>query len=324
MKVHSAFYLTKIAYMGENIGNEFEIRIRLGSNSITLNKTIKCGETRILNQLLFSNNYMKSHSVSLEVEVTEKDDIPDSGIRKTSINVGTDKGYHGRFSLEAYEEPNKGNKAVFTLVFDEKISYFGNQILMKVGKQGWIKAKFEDGSIESLPLGLHAKITDIITYDSPKDGYIGEEHFTILEGKHINKKARLLIPRNCNSRFSKVKIYDAPCKIVFRIKKKKDDTNLQGMVEISQLKSKKIYAITKICEDTLPNGIYELEIPDAPHPHGNNYNDNSPYSNSWFRIVYLPKPEKGFYFHYGLISAGCITIDGDLNKQIDIWTDIYN
>ncbi len=175
------------------------------------------------------------------------------------------------------------------------------------------------------------RIKDVKFYSSPKGGYVGEEYFEIREGiwpevkKH--KYARLLIPKGVKSRFTSDKSYISPCKVIFTITGY-EGLNYKGKIDIyinNKKVIKNIYAITKTdSNNNVPPGIYPLEISDIPHPHGINYKNDSKYSTQWFRISYRKKEGKEFYFHYGLRTAGCITVSKDLNTDApQIWNKIF-
>ncbi len=63
-------------------------------------------------------------------------------------------------------------------------------------------------------------------------------------------------------------------------------------------------------------GTYDLQVPDYPHDAGAKY---GPYATAWFLIG--DSGDK--YFHPGMISLGCITVEikmGDTTTWPDIWT----
>lgn len=56
----------------------------------------------------------------------------------------------------------------------------------------------------------------------------------------------------------------------------------------------------------VPLGIWDLEIPDAPHESPAFYKSNSIYYKTWFHIGHDPATDR--YLHLGLISHGCATV----------------
>jgi hypothetical protein len=77
-----------------------------------------------------------------------------------------------------------------------------------------------------------------------------------------------------------------------------------------------------IQNDPLPDGTYDLELPDYPHrDYGQPYLPESPYALVWFRI--RPDGVKNTlntrYLHTGSRSNGCVTV-----KDVPYWTKFYN
>lgn len=68
----------------------------------------------------------------------------------------------------------------------------------------------------------------------------------------------------------------------------------------------------------LPNGVYDIEIPDEPHPYGEYYEKYSLHAKTWFRIGH----EGNRYLHLGSVSAGCITVRKQENNPAR-WDEIY-
>ena len=62
-------------------------------------------------------------------------------------------------------------------------------------------------------------------------------------------------------------------------------------------------------------GIYDIEIPDAPHEGGINYTKIAKFAKVWFRVGH--KDAK--YLHTGMHSLGCITV-----LEQDKWDEIFH
>jgi hypothetical protein len=73
---------------------------------------------------------------------------------------------------------------------------------------------------------------------------------------------------------------------------------------ISQLDKVPIEVLTWSANPA-PTDWSALEIPDAPHPGGLHYKDQSSFATVWFRIGH----DGDRYLHPGRISAGCLTVD---------------
>ena len=69
----------------------------------------------------------------------------------------------------------------------------------------------------------------------------------------------------------------------------------------------------------VPVGSYPIQIPDFPHPLGNNYLHKTDYALTWFYLGYgkATSGSKDRYLHPGRVSEGCITVDPAA------WTQLY-
>jgi hypothetical protein len=72
--------------------------------------------------------------------------------------------------------------------------------------------------------------------------------------------------------------------------------------------------------NTLRDGVYEISVPDEPHPGGDSYLTQSSYARLWYPIP-LDQNQDGIpddrFLHCGNISAGCVTV-----RDIPQWTGI--
>ena len=353
MKYISVIYLKKIIYSGDNIGRNFKLSFQLDDQSRVLNITLVNGQTRNLNKKLFETLLSRSHKAKLSVNVLEKDKYPDEGVNFTTITLVSIKRQNAELSVCIPEYDKDGettNEGELKLFFYEETYELDEKKLLLVGDDGWIKGRYYDtktgelyGKEETLPLSLLVKIKDVKIYDSEQNGYIGEEFFEVMEGWIPEKKKkennnpegrekatiRLKIPKGVKSRFTSEKSYISPCKVVFTIIGYDEDNNLKGKIDIfinNKKVIKNIIAISKPeGDDYIPPGVYPLEMSDTPHKFGLAYTSNSKYSTHWFRIDYKKNKGKEFYFHFGNITAGCITISKDFNTDAPhIWDNIFN
>ncbi len=74
--------------------------------------------------------------------------------------------------------------------------------------------------------------------------------------------------------------------------------------------------------NSIPDGIYELSVPDEPHPDaGTQYLSETPYALVWYPIPF-DKNKDGAddarYLHCGRVSAGCATV-----RDFNYWTKLY-
>lgn len=337
MKVHeiqSDLWLTKIDYSGDNIGNEFEFDISRGSSDKSIVKIrLQNGQTNTIDKLLFTMFFNKEQSIMVNVTASEKDDYPDKGIGKASIAVKNKKVTSAFIEIDIEEiNPKQNQNLVGKLkIYFELRSYkIGIQMLYHVDDEGWIAGKYVDengetfGSNVYFPKGLKVNIYKKLFYDKSRDGYIGEEFFEILEGnwlmEHKLGTARLLIPEDIKTRFSEKLNYKDACKLTFRIKTLEDDGFLHGKLKIEGIAGE-LNALTSYDEDTLPNGIFPIEIPDTIHKNGKYYLKNSIYARTWFRVKFALNSNQEFYLHFGQLSSGCITVLQDNPEHI--WSKVY-
>lgn len=344
MKYKSILYLKKVIYSGENIGRNFSLSFQLDDQTKNINMALVNGQTRFIKKKLFETFLSRPHKAILSVNVLEMDKYPDEGENTTTITLGSYKRQNTQLSVNVSEIDENGetsSEGTITLFCNEEVYSLDEKKLFIVGEDGWIKGKFYDPETGKIlekekeapfPEGLLVKIKDVKFYSSPKGGYIGEEYFEILEGNWSKVKehryARLLIPKGVKSRFTNEKSYNPPCKVIFTINGYDEDNNQKGKIDIyinNRIFVKNIYAITNPeYKDNVPPGVYKLEISDAPHPHGITYKDDSKYSTQWFRIDYRKEFGKGFYFHFGNLTDGCITVSKDYNKEAPkIWNKIF-
>lgn len=66
----------------------------------------------------------------------------------------------------------------------------------------------------------------------------------------------------------------------------------------------RVYATVDYRNAPWKKGLYDIEIPDYPHPSGARYEKQAPRAKTWFRIGHSGDR----YLHTGGISLGCITV----------------
>lgn len=65
--------------------------------------------------------------------------------------------------------------------------------------------------------------------------------------------------------------------------------------------------------EPLKKGVYDLEIPDAPHLGGGSYLERAKLAKVWFRIGHSGER----YLHTGRVTLGCVTM-----TEIEHWDDL--
>jgi hypothetical protein len=179
-------------------------------------------------------------------------------------------------------------------------SYFG--YIEKLGGNGWLNVKLNDGFIWPLPEFLKVHVVKSNS----------REEFEILEGRFMGKKASVKKKgwtwSDWDGSFFENDIrqgypYKGSAEMTFYIKSKK--LEIVGLGEYD--------AITDPSNPTL-TGMHDIEIPYEPHPGGDSYTGQAKYAKTWFRVGHSGDR----FLHCGNISAGCITV-----KDIDKWDEIY-
>lgn len=179
-------------------------------------------------------------------------------------------------------------------------SYFG--YIEKLGGNGWLKVKLNDGFTWSLPEFLKVLVT--------KSG--DREEFKILEGRFRGKKASVKKKGwswdDWDGSFFENDIrqghpYIGAAEMTFY--KKSEKLEIIGLG--------KFHAVTYSGNPT-PSGTFEIEIPYEPHSLGGSYTGQAKYAKTWFRIGHSGDR----FLHCGQRSAGCITV-----KDIHKWDEIY-
>ena len=161
---------------------------------------------------------------------------------------------------------------------------------------GWMNVLFEpSGTLVALPHSLQVEVT------KSKDG---RDFFTILEGVYKGKKASVKA-----GNLGDVSITTGPAKLIFDIDK---SLLTYGGSSTAKAITSEVNPISK--------GSHKIQLPDFPHPIGNNYLGKSAYALSWFYmgIGHAIYGKNDRYLHTGARSNGCVTVDPS------DWTKVYN
>ncbi len=174
--------------------------------------------------------------------------------------------------------------------------------------QGWLLVKREpSGENFSIPKHLKVEVDDIKG---------GREYFIIKEGVLNGKRASVSLINGSKSRFTESNPHQAAAKLTFNRKTKK---LTYGGMSIDAFTGK---------DNPIPKGTFKIEIPDAPHRHGQVYHQDFRviFSTSWFRIA-TTDGVTDRYLHVGSDSGGCLTvgIEGEIEQRIlQQWDNLYN
>ncbi len=293
----------EIKYLGDSIGDDIRIEVETLGNFLRVDKKIKNGATVEINKEVAQiETNEKLFSTEIFINIFEKDLLFNDIGRvksKIKIDVYSTKPQIFTFEIKIQETHSNIGKpwskavAIFEVKLEVEISDLMKFVLDE--GEGWLKVIIESNkSKQSLPAYLKVKIEKSLNAK--------REYFTILEGPYCGKLASVVFRTDGSSQFvSKVK-HEPVVHAVYSISKK-----------IFTLNGKK-YQAEDYPKASWQNGLYDIEIPDFPHPGGRNYLSKSPRAITWFRIGH--KGDK--YLHTGRFSLGCITIIENTR-----WMEIY-
>ena len=297
------FKLSKIKYSGDPIGRNVRVEIEVFGKFLRVDKRVKAGTTVEINSEVGRFETDRAlFQAEVFITVIEKDFLfNDVGNTKGDIKINTTLSKSQPF---VFEVQVRESRSMFGKFLGTKIATFDITLEAEVSDaikyvpdegDGWLKVVMEDKPPkESLPAYLKIKVD---RRDAKR------EYFTILEGPHRDRPASVILQDDGSSQF---------------ITGVKHESMASAQYSISQktfiLKGKK-YKTTDYPETPWEKGLYDIEIPDAPHKGGENYFSQSKRAKTWFRIGH----DGERYLHAGGFSLGCITV-----IEPNRWTEIYN
>lgn len=168
--------------------------------------------------------------------------------------------------------------------------------------QGWLTVVHEDGrQSPALPQGL-----EVMVERESED----REYFRIVEGIHRGRRASVKLPPTsggCSFRPS----------YLMRAAPRRPPALLRLDAKTNTL----WYAGGRSAEvafpigNPIPEGTWDIEIPDEVHSRSGGYLAQSRYATTWFRIGH----DGDRFLHPGSVTAGCATV-----TDVDLWTEIYD
>ena len=183
-------------------------------------------------------------------------------------------------------------KAVFVIALQVEI--LSTENFVSVTSDGWLKVDINGvKKKESLPAFLRVKL---LQSDSKKD------YFTILEGSHRGKNASVNRKLDNTSYLQSGILVREPALVTYSISTK-----------VLTINDKK-YKTTDFEPEKWKTGVYDIEIPDAPHKGGTYYTNKAKFAKVWFRVGH----SRAKYLHTGLHSLGCITV-----LEQEYWDEIF-
>jgi len=295
--------LSKIKYGGDSIGDDIRVEIEALNKILRVDKRIKAGTTVEVNREIgkFETD-QKLFKANLRITVIEKDLLfNDVGSVDSNMKIDTSITKPQQF---VYKIQIRETRSVLGKFWGKKTANF--EIILEVnitdavryiseGKNGWLTVKIENYTpLVSLPVYLKVKPEYI---DNRR------EYFTILEGAYRNKRASVKIENGGSSNLISGVQHEPEARALYSISQK--IFTLNG----------KTYKTVDYKNALWKKGLYDIEIPDYPHPGGARYERQTPRAKTWFRIGHSGER----YLHTGGRSLGCITV-----TETTRWAEIYN
>ena len=295
--------LLKVKYSGDSVGRDIHVEIEVLGKFLRVDKRIEPSTTTEINREVGRFETDRGlFQAEVFITVIEKDFLfNDVGNTNGSVKINTTLSKPQQFVFEVQIRESRSIFDKFwgkaSAVFEITLEVETSEAIRYVPDEGdgWLKVVLEDKySEESLPAYLKVKVDRA---DAKR------EYFTILEGPYRGRPASVILQNNGSSQF---------------ITGVRHESMVRAQYSISQkafiLKGKK-YKTTDYPETPWEKGLYDIEIPDAPHKGGENYLSQSKRAKTWFRIGH----DGERYLHAGGFSLGCITV-----IEANRWTEIYN
>ncbi len=295
--------LSKIKYKGDSIGDDIRVEIEALGKFLRIDKKIKVGTTvEIGREAGRFETDQKLFKTEVSITVVEKDLLfNDSGSVNGNIKIDTTLAKTQQFVFEVQIRETRsildkfwGKKtATFEIILEAEV--LDAMWYVPDEGDGWLKVVRENNKSKiNLPAFLKVRV-------DRDDGK--REYFTILEGPYRSKNASVVLRENGSSQFMSDVEHEPMARAAYSISQK-----------IFTLNGKK-YKTTDYPGYPWEKGLYDIEIPDYPHPGGSRYLELALKARIWFRIGHSGER----YLHTGSRSLGCITI-----TEKTLWAEIYN
>jgi hypothetical protein len=278
--------VSAIRYEGRSVGQEIALDVELAGEYFSCNLRMKPGQTRRLDTEVAQFWVDSDHFTAVgRVQVTERDAIY-SESSASDLSWALDLRNPGSTEnvqhLEVVETGGhrQGTAAIFLVTLRARVVAATRYV--QEPDSGWLAVLDESGKRIALPETLCVEVFRVAE---------GREHFTITEGPHRGKRASVRLNSDGSSTLSNVDPRGRAVRATYSVSRK---TLTVGAVSYQTVDYPlKPWAI----------GIYDFEIPDAPHKGGLNYPEASR-SRTWFRIGH----SGARFIHTGAASSGCITV----------------
>jgi hypothetical protein len=292
--------LQSAEYGGDNLGDDIRIDLNVGGVNATISGQIEHGTTRTFNKPLSrfqsTNNTVR---IAVSATVTEKDIIyNDVGSASGNLTADLNAAASQPIGSVKVNVPgsggDKGDTGIFTLNFTAKLEEI-YRFVPDISR-GWLLVRIEStGTNESLPY------TVAVSYVKTERG---REYFTILEGAYRTKSASVSLNTDRTSRFLTTDPRSRGVRLRF--------TKSTGVLEVLGTTSR--YQTITDPGDPIPNGEWDIEIPDYPHALGASYQNRAQRAKTWFHLGHSGDR----YLHTGRRSAGCVTV-----TEVERWDELY-
>lgn len=278
--------VSAVQYQGGNVGREIALDVELAGELFTSKLRLVQGETRELSHEVAQFWTDGDEFAALgQIQVTERDAVySDTGSATVSwsVDLRESRVLESVRRIEVIETggQREGTAGVFLVTLRARVVTATR--FVHEPETGWLTVLDEAGKRIALPETLCVEIFRIAD---------GREHFTITEGPYRGKRASVRLNSDGSSVLSGTDPRGRPVKATYSVSRK---TFTIGTANYQTV------------DDPLkpwPLGIYDIEIPDAPHKGGLNYPEASR-SRTWFRVGHSGDK----YIHTGAASAGCVTV----------------
>lgn len=289
-----------MVYGGDKLGRNLQLDLDVNGAKKSISAQIEGGATRPFTELLYrfqnTNNAVQFPISATVTELDPKQNDVGSAAGKVTVNL-TGESNQALGTLEVKVKGSGGDKgktAIFTLSFTaklEEVYRFVPDI-----SNGWLIVQLEP-SRERVALPYLVAVSYMKTEKK-------REHFTILEGANAGKTASVSLDDNENTRFLLAGTRQPAVPLRF--------TKSTGILEIVGTTHR--YQTITSNVNPIPNGNWDIEIPDFPHAYGAYYEKTASRAKTWFRVGHSGDR----YLHTGRRSEGCVTM-----VEVARWNDLY-
>jgi len=288
--------IKRIKYGGDSVGDDIKLEAVCLDKFFSFSKQLKCGSETDLDidiGTFFSDN--KTFNLPLELKIIEQDlifnDVGNKSLNlKIDLSTNVKKTEICKIEVQELHNFISKNKAIFDITIVIEVT--DTILFIDYSGDGWIKVlDKESGRKISLPCYLKVQLKN---HDNDR------QYFKILEGGYKNKLASIKFKKNNQSYLLGKNPQINQASIIYSISKK--------IVQFNN----KIYKVTDYPDNPWNEGVYDIEIPDAPHESGRYYS-KAKLAKTWFRIGHSGER----YFHPGTRSLGCITL-----TEIEKWDEL--